>query len=202
MRSRKRVYNFIITVLLVSHVVLFVGAWLFAAAFPDAGIRSLLSGEGIRWVFSNFVSSLQTPLLIYIILFFMAYGCVRGCGILLLADSSGGITYRQRLALGMALAFAVIYVCMIVILTCIPHALLLSVTGELWPSPFSAALVPVVSIGIMCIAVVYGGVSGSFHSFSDIITVLCGGISSASYVIFLYVISMMLYSYAFYVAGL
>ncbi|NPD91454.1 AbgT family transporter [Xylanibacter muris] len=201
MRNRSKVYDFIIKGLLVSNAVLFVGAWLFAAGFPDMGIRSLLSAEGIRWVFSNFISSLQTPLLIYIILVFMAYGCVRESGILSLAHFFKGVAYRQRLALWFTLAVVVLYIGMIVFLTCIPHALLLSVTGELWPSPFSAALVPVISVGVMFVTVVYGGVSGSFHSFSDVIIAVCSGISSASPVIFLYILAMQFCSCVLYVAG-
>ena len=70
--------GYIVLVLLVSQLALILLSWLVTAAFPELPMRSVLSSEGIRWIFGSFVSNQLSPLLIYFIMAVMAVGaCVR-----------------------------------------------------------------------------------------------------------------------------
>jgi aminobenzoyl-glutamate transport protein len=93
-----------------------------------------------------------------------------------------------------ALAFLVLYVGVILMLTVVPHAVLLSATGQLFPSPFSRALVPIVSFGVLLASAVYGWASGRFSSFADVIASLAYGIQQAAPLFILYVVAVQFYA--------
>ena len=120
--------------LFAAQLLLMLVSWLLAAANPASGVRSLLSSEGLRWFLGHFSDVLGTPVLLCLLLLLMAYGSLKNCGILQFKSS-----YRQSRALIITLLLFVVYVGVIVLLVMIPHAVLLSATGSLWPSPFSAA---------------------------------------------------------------
>lgn len=53
----------------VGQVVLILTSWLLTAAMPESFPRSLLSAEGIRWFFGRFVGNVESPLLVWLLLF-------------------------------------------------------------------------------------------------------------------------------------
>ena len=63
---------------------------------------------------------------------------------------------RDRLALRVSSVFIVIYLIIIALLTLTPHAILLSATGDLFPSAFSRSLIPLIAFGIIMFSVTYG----------------------------------------------
>jgi len=76
----------------------------------------------------------------------------------------------------------------ILMLTVVPHAVLLSATGQLFPSPFSRALVPILSFGLLLLSTVYGWASGRFTTFSDVIDSMAYGISQVAPLFVLYIL--------------
>ena len=163
-------------------------SWLLAAAIPTSGVRSLLSSEGLRWFLGHFSDVLGTPILLCLLLLLMAYGSLNRCGILHFKSS-----YRQRRALVITLLLLVVYIAVIVLLVMIPHAVLLSATGSLWPSPFSAAIAPMCAFGIMLLSVVFGYVAGTYRNMSDVYQSLIGGIRDGASVLLFYVLVGQLY---------
>ena len=174
--------------LFAAQLLLMLVSWLLAAAIPTSGVRSLLSSEGLRWFLGHFADMLGTPLLLCLLLLLMAYGGLKDCGILHFKSS-----YRQRRALAITLLLLVVYVGVIVLLVMLPHAVLLSATGSLWPSPFSAAIVPMIAFGIMLLSVVYGYVAGSYRSMSDVYQSLTDGIRDGAPLLLFYVLLGQLY---------
>ena len=160
----KRLYYHLILALAVAEVVLVLLSWLLSATQTE-GVTSLLSSEGLRWFFGSFVSMLVSKWLVWLLLLSMAGGCLWQSG--LLKVSLNG--YRERIAFRTTLILFLLYVLVIVALTAVPHAQLLSATGRLFPSPFSRALVPVVAFGLLLHSAVYGWASGRFTSFADVI---------------------------------
>jgi aminobenzoyl-glutamate transport protein len=69
----------------------------------------------------------------------------------------------------------VLYVGVVLLLTAIPHAVLLSSTGNLFPSPFSRSIMPMFCFGIILISVSFGLVSGRFQTLSDVLDALSYG---------------------------
>ena len=174
-------------------------SWLLSATMGE-GVRSLLSSEGIRFFFGGFVDMMRTPLLVWILLLSMAFGSLRDSG-LLAAFSSPVNNYRHRQGLRLLVILLVLYVALMLLLTATPHAVLLSATGGLWPSAFSRALVPIVSFGIIILAVSYGAVTRHFTSLTEVWQSLSDGIAAAAPLLVLYVLLMQLYSSLCFVFG-
>ena len=164
-------------------------SWLLAAAFPVSGIRSLLSSEGLRWLMGHFADVLATPLLVYIVLLSMA------CGVSVRSCRRGGTRgyHRERSARIITLLLLVVIVGVVLLLTLVPHAVLLSATGSLWPSPFSHSLVPVVAFSVTLLAGVYGVVAGRFHSLADLYEALRHGLRMGVPWLLFYVLLMQIY---------
>ena len=82
----------------VGQVVLILTSWLLTAAMPESFPRSLLSAEGIRWFFGRFVGNVESPLLVWLLLFSFMFGALQHSGILHYRSSE----YRQRIAMRLA----------------------------------------------------------------------------------------------------
>ena len=179
--------------LFAAQLLLMLVSWLLAAANPASGVRSLLSSEGLRWFLGHFSDVLGTPVLLCLLLLLMAYGSLKNCGILQFKSS-----YRQSRALIITLLLFVVYVGVIVLLVMIPHAVLLSATGSLWPSPFSAAVVPLFAFGMTLLSTVYGYVAGSYRNMSDVYQSLIDGIRcGAPWLMFYVLLGQIYYSLQF-----
>ena len=173
-------------------------SWLLSATMAG-NVRSLLSSEGVRWFFGSFSSMLASPWLVWLLLLAMAGGCLWQSGILQIRLPLSALHYRQRVALRTALILMVIYIAAILALTLVPHAVLLSATGRLFPSPFSRAIVPIVSFGIMLMSVAYGWASGSFRSLTTIVSSMSAGIATAAPLFILYIVFVQFYESLWFV---
>lgn len=200
--------GYIVLVLLVSQLALILLSWLVTAAFPELPMRSVLSSEGIRWFFGSFVSYQLSPLLIYFIMAVMAVGaCVRSrlydalretlsntrSSLTTSSNHQHKVHYREKVGLRIALVEFIVYVIIMVLLTAIPHAILLSVTGQLFPSSFSSSFIPSLSLIIIIMSLTYGVASGTIDSVAKMHKVLVGGLEVGSRLVPTYVVGIQLY---------
>ena len=200
--------GYIVLVLLVSQLALILLSWLVTAAFPELPMRSVLSSEGIRWFFGSFVSNQLSPLLIYFIMAVMAVGaCVRSRLYDALRETLSNtrsslttssihqhkVHYREKVGLRIALVEFIVYVIIMILLTSIPHAILLSVTGQLFPSSFSSSFIPSLSLIIIIMSLTYGVASGTIDSVAKMHKVLVGGLEVGSRLVPTYVVGIQLY---------
>ena len=184
----KRLLPHIALALVIVQLLLMLVSWLFSAAYPTSGVRSLLSAEGLRWLMGHFSDLLATPLLVWIVLCSIAWGCLsRSC---LLRRPTN---YRERRAQLMAWLLLAVIVGIMVLLTAIPHAVLLSAVGGLWPSPFSASLVPVIAFSVTLISAFYGMVSGRFEQLSAVYDAVLLGICQGAPWLLFYVLVTQIY---------
>ena len=174
--------------LLIAEVVLILTSWILSAMRVE-GVRSLLSGEGVRWFFGNFTSMVASPLLACLVLMLVSLGCLQKCGLF----SRPHTSYRDRMALRLTIVFLVIYVGVVLLLTAVPHAVLLSSTGSLFPSPFSRSIVPLLSFGIILISISFGLVSGRFQTLSDVLDALSFGCRKGAPLFIFYIMVIQLY---------
>ena len=131
---------------------------------------------------------LASPLLVWLLLLMTAVGCLQRSGLLsLLKPRTSSLTYRDRVALRVAVAFIVIYAAIICLLTLMPHAILLSATGSLFPSAFSRALVPILAFGLCLLSISFGMVSGRLRTLTDILDALTLGIQQGAPLFILYI---------------
>jgi p-aminobenzoyl-glutamate transporter AbgT len=181
-RHRERIalrWIFRLSLLLgIAQLALVLISWLSAAAMPDWGVQSLISAGGIRWFFGNYSEMVATPWLVWLILCAVALGSMERSGLryVLRTIATHGIkelsiqkVYALRLAMGLLLT----EVGGVLLLTALPHAVLLSVTGDLFPSSFSQGLVPLLSFVVTSVSVVYGKLSGNLRTLYDVGQSLC-----------------------------
>ena len=179
----KRFLPYIALTLFVLQLLTMLVSWLLSAVFPDSGIRSLLSGQGLRWFFGHFAQSLARPQLVWLLLLSMGYGVLVRCGVLRVGSS-----YRESRARIMTSLLLAVYVGVIALMTAVPHAILLSATGSLWASPFSQALVPLVAFGIIALGSFYGIIAGTFDTLRDVYDALLHGIRQSAALLLFYVL--------------
>lgn len=188
-----RVYSYLVLFLLFLEIFVILSSWILSAIFPEANIYSLISSEGIRWFSSNCVDILDSHYLVWIILISISYGALKQSGVLEVLEKKHSLKYRERIAIYFMLFVIAIYIILVMSLILMPRSILLSATGEIWPSPFSKAIVPIVTIGICLFSVVFSVVSGKAKNIAFIINSLINGIATFSPIILLYILIIHLY---------
>ena len=185
----------IASVLLCAEALLIILSWILSTTMTE-GVRSLLSSEGIRWFFGSFTGIIASPLLVWLLLALIAIGSVQKSGL-----TAWKRHYRDRLALRVATVSLLIYLTLIALLTFLPHAILLSATGNLFPSAFSRSLVPIIAFGICVLSITYGVVSGRLKSLSSVIHSLSYGIEKGAVLLVLYILLIQFYESLRFVFG-
>ena len=71
----KKLFTAAVVVLLLCEVLLILLSWTLSATMTD-GVRSLLSEEGVRWLFGSYTDMLQSQWLVWLLLLSMAAGCL------------------------------------------------------------------------------------------------------------------------------
>ena len=188
MPNNKLLYR-VALVLFLAQLVLMLLSWLFSALLPDSGVRSLIGSEGLRWFLGSFSSFLLSPLLVWLLLGAMAWGSLRHSGLL---GVRRPLQYRERIALRLSLLLLIASVLLTCSLSLFPHALLLSATGSLWPSPFSASLPPLAALSCTLLGIVFGVVSGRYRSLSEVYGALLSGLRSSAPLLLFYVLTFQL----------
>jgi aminobenzoyl-glutamate transport protein len=82
----------------------------------------------------------------------------------------------------------------VVLASKLPHAILLSAKGSLFPSAFSRSILPIVCFGVTLFSVVYGMMSGHKKTGDDVIDILTYGIRQGSVLIIIYILAIQLYA--------
>lgn len=206
-REINRLLTYILILIIVLGGVFIIGAWIVSAVFPDCQIRSVLGNDGIRWLLGHFTDNLCTPLLVWIVLLALAYGCLERSG--LLSDFSKIFTERDftklgfRSRIGMVIAAVELFIVIFVmaLLSVVPHAVLLSVDGTLFPSSFSNSLVPVMSFTLVLCATTYGITTNRFRSVKSWGESLACGLSRCSMLLAVYLAAAELYAIIRFVIG-
>ncbi len=178
-------------VTVIAETLLVILSWLLSAMRVE-GVRSLLSSEGIRWFFSSFNDLIASPVLVWLLVLMCALGCLQKSRVTTIFSGKKSINFRDRLALYVALAFLLIYVVIILLLTLMPHAILLSATGHLFPSAFSRSLVPITAFGICIFSVAFGLMAGVMRNLSDILQALSFGIAKGAPLLVFYLFAVQL----------
>lgn len=143
-------------------------SWLLSAALPQLAVRSLLSPEGIRWFFGSLVDNMATHQLVHIILICVASQACLHSGLVKALFQWHKLEGRARTAMNVvAIGFAMMLM-IVLLLTAIPHAVLLSATGHLFPSSFSESIIAVVALAAILGAVTFGWLSGQINNLTDI----------------------------------
>ncbi len=200
-----RFFSRLAAALLVLQVVLILVTWVVNAAAPQLPLRPILSFGGLRWLFGTFVDNLSSPLTLWLLLLSMAYGTLEGSGLLKACRTLcvwGKLQFRQMLGLRLVVFELVVFIAVAVLLTCVPHAILLSVTGHLFPSSFSRGFVPMLSAMLIILSLSYGVASGTFNTLERAYESCVGGLQKVAYVLPVYILFVELYYSVLFVFSL
>lgn len=170
------------------------GSWIFKAVNPELPLRSLLSAEGIRWMVGSIGDNLAGRGLVWLLLGSMAFGSVKFCGILDVPRKWKAMSFWDRFGLMVALAELLVIVVLTLLLTVLPHAVLLGVTGNLYPSSFSKSLFFIVCLSVCFISVSFGVVSSRLRSLEEVCDCLVAGIAYTLPLWLIYVLAIELYA--------
>lgn len=190
---KHKIFASSIFIFIVLQILVILGSWFVTVMFPTLPVRSLLSSEGIRWFLGQYTSNLASPLLVWLVLAGMTYGALRSSGLSRAIMHFSNISYRQRFALKVVVAELVFFAIVLFLMTFLPQAILLSVTGELFPSSFSRSLIPFVCFLLTLFSITYGLINASFSSLTDIFCSLTSGITAISPWLVIYVFVIQLY---------
>ena len=150
---KSKICAYAMLLLALAQVILVLLSWLITAAMPDVFPRSMLSPEGIRWFFGSFTDNLESPWLVWLLLISIAWGTLQGSGIL----HYDRTIYRHRNALRLVSVEFVLFLSVILLLTIVPHAILLNVMGGIEASSFSRSILPYICLAIIVMSLIYGG---------------------------------------------
>lgn len=190
---KHKIFAISIFIFIVLQILVILGSWFVTVMFPTLPVRSMLSSEGIRWFLGQYTSNLASPLLVWLVLAGMTYGALRSSGLSRAIMHFSNISYRQRFALKVVVAELVFFAIVLFLMTFLPQAILLSVTGELFPSSFSRSLIPFVCFLLTLFSITYGLINASFSSLTDIFCSLTSGITAISPWLVIYVFVIQLY---------
>lgn len=182
-------------------VALAVCSWVLGALRPDLGTRSLLGGEGIRWFFGHFAEELAKPPLVWLLLASSAIGSAADSGAWSALAAPRRRPARDRVAATFAAAAAIVYAAFIAALALSPHAVLLSATGRLYPSPLASGAIPLLAFGVAMCSVVFGVASGRYLSATDVFGSLTAGVERAAPLLVAYILAAQLLASLLYVLG-
>ena len=174
-----------IIILVVAQLMIILLSWLLSAALPDLSVHSLLSSEGIRWFFGQFSSNIATPLTAWLIVAVIAYGCLSSCGILELKHP---LDFRQRVAIRFVVFEIVVFVTIILLLTLIPHAVLLSIDGDICSGSLANSIIPYLSLVVCVASITYAYLSGRCNTKAELFDMLCEGNRQLSPLFIIYVL--------------
>lgn len=191
-RRFRRFCALLIVIVAAIEVLVVLGSWIITAVWPDIAMRSLFSADGLRWLFGQSTKALATDVLVWLIMMCVASGAVaysRLCSVFV----KHPLSYRQWVALRFVFVEVLAYVVMISLLTLVPHAALLSVTGLLFPSSFSTSVVPQLAILATICSLTYGWVCGTVRGLDGMLTMLSKGIEHLAPLFVLYILVAELY---------
>ena len=202
MSKLKSLFNlnitFITCSLLLLQIMVVILSWMIKTIYPDFNGRSLLSGEGVRWFLGNFTNNVASNILVWIILIGLSWGAIHASHILQVFKRSHTLSYRERLGFRVVLIEIMIWVIVIVLLSFIPHAAMLSITGQLFPSSFSKSIVPLIAFIALFSSITYGLIIGRLRKGNLIIEALSNGIKQiAPYIIIYIILVQLIYSIKF-----
>lgn len=196
-----KIFTYLVTILVVVQLSVVLGSWILNSVLLDSGVRSLISGEGIRWLSSNYVSFTASPALVWLVLFGAAYGSLKESGLTSIFFMRVKIQKIERTALLQVMLFLILYVAVTFLLLMPPHAILLSATGMLLPSPFMMALVPITTTCLFVASVIFGFSTHHFKDLKDVCLSVINGLRAIAPLILVYILCVLLYNSVCYVFG-
>ncbi len=191
--KKDRLFSYFASAIILAEIVLIILSWLITAAYPELSMRSILSGEGVRWLLGHFVDNQMSPVMVWMMLIAIAVGAVVKSGLLGTLRSIGHLNYRERLALRLVSCELIVSAFILILLTSVPNAVLLNVTGKIYPSSFSDSIVPIMSFIFCVCSITFGSTVGRITLSTGFFDILTYGIIKSAPLFVIYILLAELY---------
>lgn len=155
MRTEHKAAGWVLTLLASVAVCLLPASWMLSAF--GVPCRSLISDEGLRWLFHHMAELTATPLTACTLVYATAAGALRLC---MRVHARG----KHPMALATTLAAALALVALLGLAALLPQSPLLGITGHLWPSPLLHGLPFVGGLALLALALTYAATAGCLTS--------------------------------------
>lgn len=198
MTNSNKTYSIIAVSLIAIQIILVLYSWIYSAVCIDSEVRSLLSGEGIRWLALNYADFISSPVLLWILIMAITYSAVKRSGLIKAICNIRKITYLERIGLSFSAVLFFIYWSLVFYLSFTSDAVLLSVTGGIFPSPLTSAFIPILSLSAIMCSIIHGYTSRNFSTTNDFFESLYSGIRNSAPLILLYILCALTYCSAYY----
>lgn len=193
-------------VLMGLQLLLILASWIVSAVFPSSPIHALIGSGGLRWFIGSFANNLASPLLVYVILCSITYSSLVKSGLISCVASAmakkQSFSMQQKFAFRIMLIEFVLFVAGVIFISAMPHAILLSVTGALFPSSLSSGLVPMICFELFVLSMIYGIVGGEVNTLEKFWNCIVSGANFLPAVCFLYILIVQLFYSTCYVLGI
>lgn len=193
-------------VLMGLQLLLILASWIVSAVFPSSPIHALIGSGGLRWFIGSFANNLASPLFVYVILCSITYSSLVKSDLISCVASAmakrQSFSMQQKFAFRIMLIEFVLFVAGVIFISAMPHAILLSVTGALFPSSFSSGLVPMICFELFVLSMIYGIVGGEVNTLEKFWNCIVSGANFLPAVCFLYILIVQLFYSTCYVLGI
>lgn len=196
-----KILAFLSLMAIAAEAFLILGSWVVAAIWPNCPIRSLLGSDGCRWLLGSFVDNVSTSPLIWIFLLGGTCGMLYGSRLVHIVLHYKKTTGYERMAVWVVGWELIAMLIAVVLLTFVPHAILLSALGTLFPGTFSHSIIPIITIMGCIAAITYGGMVGTFNSAVNAFRAFSDGLAQTAPIIVFYFTVVELYKSAVWVFG-
>lgn len=196
MEKTKRIALVVCIILLIANLLVVLLSWIISA-MGNTDIRSLISSEGLRWFLGNYADIIATPVLAWLLLLSIAYSCFRQSGLskaLSKRFMGDKLMFKQRLALRVTIIALITIIVIVSLLVFTPHAVLLSPAGNIFPSPFSRSIIPIIAGTITILSLFYGFVSGTINNVETAFRCLYVEIAHLLPIFIIYILVAQLYA--------
>lgn len=185
-----KIISYLAVTLASCQVLLILVSWFITSAMPDLNMHSMLSSEGIRWFMGQFTYNIASPILGLVTVTSIAYGSLVSSGLLSIKRN---MDIRQRLAMRLISLEFIIFLIIILLLTLVPHAVLLNIDGHIFSKNFIICLISYISFGVLVMSATYSISAGRISSITSLFVFFCEGIKKAAPIYIIYILAAQLY---------
>ena len=196
--SRHKLVETLVGCLLTMQLALFPLSWLITLINPSMPVKSMISDEGMRWLCGKFVSNIQQPLLVYLILAAFAWGILSESGLkdtikksIMLIRTRYGAERRKA---AMPLMVTLLAICLCTwLLVFEPPTALLGIDGGWHDSALSRSVVPFAILVVNIVSIIYGIQHKLFNNLGQILSAFYKGLYRFAPIFLLYLLASQLY---------
>lgn len=178
-KNRQKWYVLAVAALCAAELLTVLASWLAAALSPSSDVRSLLSGEGLRWLLGSYRANVDGAALFYILAVCFAAGAMIESGVSKKIFRLKKCTSDERLAVGMFIAGVLFAAILSALFALWPHSFLLSVNGTLTTGPYPKAVLAMFVAAVACGSCVFAAMSASRGAWRAVYRTLTAGLKAA-----------------------